>query len=680
MAQYFTDFREYVADAEPSDWSKPFDNLFTAEIKDNASVDYPSLNYTGDKYLRLLSTSNEYNHVLVWDLIDSDPNRDDVEVLIRFRQPYRSVTSSNVEIGQAIRIQGIENSETFYSLAWGLNISYELESLSLMKYVSGSYTFIDYTNFTPFSADLDYFYWIKLTISGSTLTVKMWIDGIETEVDARTVSVTDTSITGNGSVGLQFEDLNKSTYHIDRFGVGTNGDFAPSEKSNYAEPQTDEATNIGAGQAQLNGQIVDYDGISSADAYFEYREVGAATWTEVLAQSGMTGVGAFNKNITGLSINTDYEFRAKLKWTFDTENFEDEGIIKTFTTLSAPEPAPISPNLTTIDALLIQQFTWDSGITNQDSYELRYRLTGGTWTTTGRITSVDEYHNFASDTFNYQEEYEWQIKIWEDTGIDIIESSWSSSNTFDTIINPTISETNPTDSSEIEIGIINLGAKVISHYGLDVELQIEIADNDSYTDSEIFNINYVSSGERAEIEHAVTAPGVYYVKMIATDTEGIESEILEYSFSTTQSIYYIEDPSVTLKSPQATEITVSSATNSVTVDTTDLGWPAVSADKKIQKRIEIDEDIDAAGCQEIGETLLGKWGKESKTVVGVVDLTVTTTFKNKIRIINVEAGIDEEMILQRKEHNITESKTTLVCGDIVISDNELLSRLLEELS
>jgi len=72
---------------------------------------------------------------------------------------------------------------------------------------------------------------------------------------------------------------------------------------------TGDATNVGTDSATLNGSLDDLGGADSADCYFEYRETGSNAWT---ATSGQTigSTGSFSEDVSGLSSDTDYEFRA----------------------------------------------------------------------------------------------------------------------------------------------------------------------------------------------------------------------------------------------------------------------------------------------------------------------------------------------------------------------------------
>lgn len=72
---------------------------------------------------------------------------------------------------------------------------------------------------------------------------------------------------------------------------------------------TNEASDVQADAATLQGSLDDLGGASSVDAYFEYREAGASDWLQTAAQT-LEDPAAFSETITGLTAETDYEFRA----------------------------------------------------------------------------------------------------------------------------------------------------------------------------------------------------------------------------------------------------------------------------------------------------------------------------------------------------------------------------------
>ena len=79
MAQYFTDFSEYTTDASPSDWSgTEAGGLY--RVRDVTGA-------VGGKALEFsIATAGQADRFFGWDGdVNSDANRDDVDVLIKFR-------------------------------------------------------------------------------------------------------------------------------------------------------------------------------------------------------------------------------------------------------------------------------------------------------------------------------------------------------------------------------------------------------------------------------------------------------------------------------------------------------------------------------------------------------------------------------------------------------------------
>lgn len=234
----------------------------------------------------------------------------------------------------------------------------------------------------------------------------------------------------------------------------------------------------------------------------------------------------------------------------------------------------------------------------------------------------------------------------------------------------------PTINEIINLDIIDIGAR--ARYTPDQDRQykaiIEIADNPDYTNSTQYITNPVDGGIKAVYDHPLTVANTYYVKIHLEDTEGIVTSSYEYTFDAEEILYFLENPGVETQAPQANEITVRSPTASHTA-TTD---PAPTADEKIQKIVEIDEGSQLV-CQAVAEELIKRWGKEQITVSGPVDLTVTTQFKRELRTVVNEANIDDTLILQKKNHDVTGGVTELTLGDINLDESELLARILDDM-
>jgi hypothetical protein len=319
-------------------------------------------------------------------------------------------------------------------------------------------------------------------------------------------------------------------------------------------------------------------------------------------------------------------------------------------------------------------FTWklQNGI-QQTAHEIEYREVGEEiWQTTGIIQSTVSRHVIPADTFEVGKDYEWRVRYWalgEDDP-----SDYSAIVRFDTY-NPVIQNPVPYPDSSVRVDIRDFGGRLKSPYGRDIQLTIEIAPNPDFTNPVIYTLPPVESGEEAIIQHAIQEGGTWYVRMTATDTENLQT-VLAYSFFAGQFIQFIDMPTIQLEPQQATHVTVK--VRGTSTEYTAVVDPVPPPDKAVERLFYIQAG-DQSTCQKVAEAFLAKLGRPQVRVSGVIPLTVTLKFGQKVKVVIPEAGINEEMVLQRKEHRINEREaaTYVVLGDIIVSDNELLARILE---
>lgn len=100
---------------------------------------------------------------------------------------------------------------------------------------------------------------------------------------------------------------------------------------------TDGATGVDETSATLNGSLTDLGNADSVDVSFEYRRAGSSTWNATSTQS-LTSTGDFSKTVTGLTSDTDYEFRAAV---LASDDDTDTGSPVAFATATAEEEPAI---------------------------------------------------------------------------------------------------------------------------------------------------------------------------------------------------------------------------------------------------------------------------------------------------------------------------------------------------
>ena len=147
----------------------------------------------------------------------------------------------------------------------------------------------------------------------------------------------------------------------------------------------------------------------------------------------------------------------------------------------------------------------------------------------------------------------------------------------------------------------------------------------------------------------------------------------EQATKLTEDLYFIDEPVIEFQGRIATHVIVKSPTAEYT-----SALPNIAKENMIERKVNI-EVGNVTTCREVGERLLEKWGRNQRSITGNVPIVVTTKFKEKMRIWVPVANIDEYMILQRKVHDLATGKTTITVGDIILSEEEHLARVLQEL-
>jgi len=215
MAQYFTDFSEYATGSgAPSGWTGRWvATNITYSIVEDAGV-------TGGKHLRLVRTSSGRS-LLSWDVIDADADRATVEVLARVR---RAEVGSDNNGGMVVRGSGAAGSETGYVGDPICRATPSTNRVRINEYASG--TFGQLANaINTWSTNT--WYWTRWQASGTALKIRRWAGAIGDEPGTWDVETTDATTSAAGWVGAFL--FFTGTFDFDVFGVGTNGDAAPSE-------------------------------------------------------------------------------------------------------------------------------------------------------------------------------------------------------------------------------------------------------------------------------------------------------------------------------------------------------------------------------------------------------------------------------------------------------------------
>lgn len=138
-------------------------------------------------------------------------------------------------------------------------------------------------------------------------------------------------------------------------------------------------------------------------------------------------------------------------------------------------------------------------------------------------------------------------------------------------------------------------------------------------------------------------------------------------------LYFIDIPQVNIQSPTANVVTVFSSTAEYTATI-----PGISEDEKVERIVKIEEG-DEQVCRIVANELLKRWSREQKSISGPLQLCLGLEFQQRVRVINKEAMLDEYMPVQKLEHDVVNQITRVTAGDLILSDEELLARILEKL-
>lgn len=654
MAQYYYDFSNYTADAEPSGWTKRWSSISATYKVQNSST--PS-----GKELQAIITAGTIRKAFSLDVIDSDSNRANIEILVKFRIPSDVTGKTNMFI--CVHGSGGSGTENFY----GLELR-DLDNLYLWKRVSGTSTTLD-SALSILTLTNTKNYWARLRVENSGVDIygKIWEDG-ESEPDWQVEKTGD----AGWSASLRFAGVGTyvgitSTYY-DIISIATNGETARAGELPVL--QTNDASNVGVTTARITGEITDAND-DSCDRYIEF---GTTTSYGTIKNCGSGANGSFYSDITGLSPNTTYHFRAYATNSYGTTYGSD----KTFVTNTEYQAVNLNPdNNEVISPLVENTFTWAKNTTaTQTHYLIEYKIIGAeNYISTGAIESSNLYHTFDADTFDADKEYEWRVLSY-DSAIPA-NYNYSEIATFSTINLPLITNKSLEQDDEVEVGVLTASATITSIYDRQCKLKILVSTSSDFAEYTEDEGSYKDSGEVHSLLVIIPYVGQWYIRYIAEDSEGlITTETI--SINAKRTIYFISEPKIELQSPQATHITVRVKNSDPVVEYTAYSTPEAGTNDMIERLVEIDSGT-LGVCQSVAEQLIARWGREQKSISGDIDLTVTLNFKEKIHIIDGQSGIDAEFILQEKSHNVTEMITSITVGDIILDDSEMLARILDKL-
>lgn len=165
--------------------------------------------------------------------------------------------------------------------------------------------------------------------------------------------------------------------------VGAFGDASTATEDVFSI-STEATTNVGETSATLNGSLTDLGGASSADCHFEWRQVGASSWSSTAKQT-LSSAGSYNADVDGLDDEVEYEYRAVGE---ASDGDTDTGSTLSFA-LSDDPPAVTTGSASNVgtDNATLDGSLDDLGNADSADVYFEYRQTGASsWTATANQT------------------------------------------------------------------------------------------------------------------------------------------------------------------------------------------------------------------------------------------------------------------------------------------------------
>jgi hypothetical protein len=164
----------------------------------------------------------------------------DVEVLARITTDKPSAA----RMGIMLRGGGSAGSET----GWFVQRARDDERFEIGRYDGGAYTLGQDSGAAQFVKPDARWVWIRARVQGSTISARIWADGVQDEPADWQLMVTDSAIPGPGRIGVFGFDANTHMF-LDHLAVGVGGAVAPSPGDALGPDQyrlDPETTNVAA--------------------------------------------------------------------------------------------------------------------------------------------------------------------------------------------------------------------------------------------------------------------------------------------------------------------------------------------------------------------------------------------------------------------------------------------------
>ncbi len=179
----------------------------------------------------------------------------------------------------------------------------------------------------------------------------------------------------------------------------------------YPEVETRKEESIGYDKATLRGELMSLGVEDSVDLFFEYREFEESEWISTTPDT-KSETGFFDKNITDLTEETEYEFRAVVRWNEDEKGYGEAFL---FETENHPVVETKEETGLRYDSVTLNGELTDIGIESDVEVFFRYK-NNGDWIKTAREKLFEEGEFSKEIAGDLEPNTEYQYKAVVDWG------------------------------------------------------------------------------------------------------------------------------------------------------------------------------------------------------------------------------------------------------------------------
>ena len=324
----------------------------------------------------------------------------------------------------------------------------------------------------------------------------------------------DTTAVSGANKYIAFRQHSNSSswyYWLDDVTIDLNGTPTPPTDPTVT---TNDATGIGQTSATLNATITNPSGVTITAKGFEWKQTIGGSYTTIAG----TGTGNnFTANLTGLTANTNYTFRAFITFNGTTVTGDE----MTFTTLDeGQQTCNVPTNLTaTATAYNTANVTWTAG-GSETAWNLQYKAASATnWSSSIAVTTT----NYQLTGLNAETAY--QVRVQANCG-DNNTSDWTATVSFTTPAAPV----EPCDApTNLQVNSITQTSATMTWTAGGSETSWKVG----------YKLSTASQWQEATVQQTtyeiegLTANSTYDVRVKAVCAADNESDFITSSFTTT---------------------------------------------------------------------------------------------------------------------------------------------------